>query len=291
MHIYSDYGFDEFLEVGISANAGSPNGEQGLDWQWACTCFAIRNEEGQTLFGRNFDWFNRPTLLLFTHPPGAYASVSLVDISYLGFDSQQISWADRLRLMDAPYLPFDGMNEAGLAVGIMAVPRAEPGNDPEKVTLDSLHAIRLLLDYADSVDEAISLLQTVNIDWGGGPPLHYLIADATGDSALIEFIDGEMSVLRTEKPWQVATNFVLTGKSPEQARSLCWRYARVADALERAEGNLSQTEAMVLLEHVSQEITMWSVVYNMTTGDVSIAVGRNYDRVHESKFDIKPAGR
>ncbi len=71
------------------------------------------------------------------------------------------------------------MNERGLAVGMMAVPSAQAGSDSRKVTIDSLAAIRLLLDKAQSVDEALSLLGAYNIDWGSGPPLHYLIADST----------------------------------------------------------------------------------------------------------------
>ena len=42
------------------------------------------------LFGRNFDWRYSPALLLFTDRPaaGGYASVSMVDIAYLGFDDR-----------------------------------------------------------------------------------------------------------------------------------------------------------------------------------------------------------
>ncbi len=44
----------------------------------------IRLLEGE-LLGRNFDWNDHRSLLLFTDPPRRYASVSLVDISYLGY--------------------------------------------------------------------------------------------------------------------------------------------------------------------------------------------------------------
>ena len=38
------------------------------------------------MLGRNFDFDDDPALLLHHRPPGAYKSVSLVDISYLGVD-------------------------------------------------------------------------------------------------------------------------------------------------------------------------------------------------------------
>jgi hypothetical protein len=293
MHRYGDYGFDEYLQggmrtdVGQRTDAGPPANQPEPSAQWACTCFATMDSEGHAILGRNFDWFNRPTLLLFSHPPGGYASVSMVDISYLGFDALEPTWEERVRLLEAPYLPFDGLNEAGLAVGMMAVPNANAGTDPHKVTIDSLAAIRLLLDHAGSADEAISLLGGYNINWGGGPPLHYLVADLSGDSAVIEFVGGVMKVLRSEEPWQVSTNFVISGEDPGQARSLCWRYARASERLEWAAGRISRQEAMELLEDVSQDLTMWSVVYDMTDGDVSVAMGRDYDQIHEFALSMQ----
>jgi hypothetical protein len=281
MSHYGDYQFDEYLHGGHRAAADPPARQARPAMSWACTCFATVSREGHAILGRNFDWYNRPSLLLSTHPPDGYASTSMVDISYLGFGASEPSWADRLRLWDAPYLPFDGMNEAGLAVGMMAVPNASIGTDPDKVTIDSLAAIRLLLDYAGSVEETISLLGEYNIAWGGGPPLHYLISDRYGDSAVIEFVDGEMKVLRSEEPWQVSTNFVVSGKDPEQARSLCWRYAKASEVLEEAASGITQPEAMELLKDTAQDLTMWSVVYDMTAGDISVAMGRDYDQMHE----------
>ena len=51
---------------------------------WACTVFF--GAGGDPILGRNFDFHDEPALLLRHHPPGAYASISMVDISYLGFD-------------------------------------------------------------------------------------------------------------------------------------------------------------------------------------------------------------
>jgi hypothetical protein len=287
MHLYGDYHFDDLLKTGTQASATLPFGPQPTTARWACTCFSAFGQPGQAIVGRNFDWYNRPTLLLFTHPPHGYDSVSMVDISYLGFGVDEPSWSDRLRLLDAPYLPFDGMNERGLAVGMMAVPDAQAGNDRNKVTIDSLAAIRLLLDKSESVDEALSLLGTYNIDWGSGPPLHYLIADSSGNSAVVEFVGGEMRVLRNEQPWQVATNFVLSGHSLESARLQCERYATAYRTLEQAEGRISKEEAMAILADVSQPSTIWSVVYDMGSGQIAVAMGRNYGQVHYFRLGMK----
>ncbi|MBN1137720.1 MAG: linear amide C-N hydrolase [Anaerolineae bacterium] len=288
MHLYGDYHFDDLLKTGTHPDAALPLGPLPIARSWACTCFSAFGQPGQAILGRNFDWYNHPALLLFTHPSHGYDSVSMVDISYLvGLDSDEPSWSDRLSLLDAPYLPFDGMNERGLAVGMMAVPDAQVTTDRSKVTIDSLAAIRLLLDKAQSVDEALPLLGAYNIDWGSGPPLHYLIADSRGNSAVVEFVDGEMKVLRNERPWQAATNFVLSGHSPESAMLQCNRYATAYRTLEQAQGQASHEGAMALLEDVSQPSTIWSVVYDMQSGQIAVAMGRDYGQAHHFKLSMK----
>lgn len=289
MHRYGSYHFDEHLEHGLEAGDQMPAATRLAEPAWACTVFAALNAEGGLLLGRNFDWHNRPALLLFSHPPDGYHSVSMVDIAYLGFGTEAPSWADRLQLLRAPYWPFDGMNEHGLAIGMMAVPHGQGDRAPGQATISSLDAIRLVLDKARMVDEAVALLGAYHIDWAGGPALHYLVADATGDSAVVEFVDGEMSVLRSEESWQAATNFVLTGRTPQAARRLCWRYRTACQTLEEADGPLSQAEAMDLLTKTSQPNTMWSVVYDPSDGSISVAMGREYDDVH--RFQLEMASR
>ena len=286
MHLYGSYGFDEYLEEGLQANSELPSPKHQPSDPWACSVFATLNQDSDLLLGRNFDWFNRPTLLLFTHPPDGYTSVSMVDMSYLGLGTGEPSWSDRIRLLDAPYLPFDGMNEHGLAVGMMAVPQAQGAQDPQQATIDSLEAIRLVLDDARSVEEAVALLGSYNIDWGSGPALHYLVADAGGQSAVIEFVAGEMVVLPNEEAWQVATNFTMSGHTPKGAKRLCQRYAQAYERLESMGGQLSDAQAMGLLQDVSQNITMWSILYNLTTGDISAVMGRDYDQVHEFQLGM-----
>ena len=56
----------------------------------------------------------------------------------------------------------------------------------------------------------------MNIDMTGGPTLHYLVADAHGDAALIEFWDGEMIVLRADGALY-ATNYLLSPDSRTRA--------------------------------------------------------------------------
>ena len=91
---------------------------------WACTVF-MSSGGGQPMLGRNFDFHDEPALVLHHRPPGAYRSVSLVDISYLGVDREHLDRVDDPGQLDgASRLPFDGMNEKGVAVAMAAVPSA-----------------------------------------------------------------------------------------------------------------------------------------------------------------------
>ncbi len=261
----------------LSAATGPPSA-------WACSLFAALGDADNMLYGRNFDWEFSPALLLFTDPPDGHASVSMVDIAYLGFEGDaasgltELPLMERQALLDAPTLPFDGMNERGLVVGMAAV---SPGNmtpDPAKETIYSLEVIRKILDHASNVDEAVAILQSYNVTFGG-PPLHYLIADVSGRSALVEFYQGEMVVIPNETDWHLATNF-LRASVDDPADGRCWRYDEVSQRLAEAEGQLTTQDALGLLADVSQEITEWSIVYGINTGDINVSMGRAYDNVH-----------
>jgi hypothetical protein len=160
-HYPGDYGFAEYLARGVSL-AHPARG------RFACSVLTA-GSPGRRIFGRNFDWFDHPALVLFTDPPEGYAAVSLVDLSYLGYTERRTPLDDPNGLTQAPYLPFDGMNAQGLAVAMMAVPHAEGGDDPRRVTLEDLPAMRMLLDYARDVDEALALLEKVNVTFSDEP--------------------------------------------------------------------------------------------------------------------------
>jgi len=151
--------------------------------------------------------------------------------------------------------------------------------DPNKETVGSLRVIREMLDHASNVDEAVAIMQSYNVDMEGGTPIHYLMADSSGRSVLVEFYQGEMTVIPNETPWHQATNF-LRASAGESAEGQCWRYDRISQRLTEAEGQLTVQGAMDLLAAVAQEGTQWSVVYGMSTGDVKVTMGQKYDNVH-----------
>lgn len=284
MHYYGDY---------VQSGAGDRRSTTApAPPTWACSLFAALADPASRLYGRNFDWNYSPALLLYTDPPDGYASVSIVDIAYL-VDADKVKQlttlplAERQGLLGAPALPFDGMNEAGLAIGMAAVPSGDVPADPAKPTIGSLGVMRAVLDHAATVDEAVALLQQYNLDWGGGPPLHYLIADRSGYATLVELYEEQVVLIPNEQPWHLATNF-LRAAAGNSAAGECWRYDWLSDELTATSGQLTAAGALTLLSQVAQGETQWSVVYGLSTGTVTIAMHQQYEQAHTFTLPLNP---
>ncbi len=279
MSYRGDYGFSRFLKTGIREIVG----EKINNPDWGCTCFTgmVNNK----IFGRNFDYYHHIALALYTHPRNAFASLSIVDLYYLGFNES--SSANQIEnsnsVSNAPFWPMDGINEKGVAIGQMALPYADPPYDPSKRSLNCLEIIRLVLDYASNTDEAVSLIQQYNYNVNGGPPVHFMIADKSGKSAIIEFINKEMKVIYNNEPYHVSTNFIITGSLAPQTTD-CWRYNKAYSDLKNAGGSIDETAAMNILQSVSQSITMWSAVYNLNTPSLNISTGKDYSKDYKLLF-------
>ena len=115
---------------------------------------------------------------------------------------------------------------------------------------------------------------------------HYLIADRSGNSALLEYVNGKTAVTYMTGPFQIATNFTILN-TDQETRMRDDRYSKAYNWLESKNGNITQEEAMEILEDISQPHTMWSVVYNLTTGDILVVPGKKYDHVYRYKLKIK----
>lgn len=278
-----DYGFDEFLKTGAKCDndietfvtkrllKGLPidlNISEG-----GCTAFVFKNEEGDIIYARNFDFPYAPFVQLFTNPDSGYASVSTVNLSFAGYDEDHLPTAgisfDNFLTLAAPFLPFDGMNEKGVCMALLAVPEADTKDDPDKVTLNTTTAIRLVLDKAASVEAAVELLKKYNIYFSGDITCHFLIADATGKSVLVEYYDGGLQVVESDTDYQIATNFIAyNGVNIGEGFTEFERYDAVEEVLQKNRF-VTMEECEKLLNTVgvySEGIDklQWSVIYNLT---------------------------
>jgi hypothetical protein len=249
----------------------------------ACTSFVASTAKGDVLFGRNFDWAHKSSLLLYTAPSRGYASISMVDLYYLGWDGpSEIPWVKRLPLLAAPHAAIDGMNECGVAIAQNAVPPRETPQDPNKPTLLNSQIVRLVLDRARDVNDALALIQRYNVAFAD-VAVHFHIADASGDCAVVEYGEGGIAIVRGRERGQISTNYLLS----EQNESDCWRYQKAFESIGDARAGTSFAEAMRLLQATSLSNTAWSAVYNLSSGDIRLVMGRNYDHVHVFQLAMK----
>jgi hypothetical protein len=291
----ADYAFDAYMAEGGGTTLAlydfindhllhqADAAAAGAAASYGCASFTARDAQGHVLFGRNWDQgyaMTAQALVMRTAPPGGYAAIAVTYVPYV----QQYG-----SLLAAPYVIMDGMNEAGVAVSILNTDDATLRVDPQKPTLWYVAVLRLLLDHAGNVDEALALLARFNVSWdwwGYHSYNHLMIADRSGDSVVVEYHAGEMRVLRSGKPWQVVTNYDLDGKDPADL-SHCWRYARAWSTLEAAGGVLPGDEAMSLLLDIAQA-TFWSAVYDLEAGTVRIAFMKNPAR--SRTYALREAG-
>src|SRR5262249_31533775 len=105
----------------------------------ACSTVAVRDDAGHMQFGRNFDWSHDPCLIVRIHGTDGPSSINIVDLHYLQLGDSQLehlSLVNRTRLLMAPYVPMDGMNDRGLAISCMTAKESRlPPTDPGKPTL------------------------------------------------------------------------------------------------------------------------------------------------------------
>lgn len=90
------------------------------------------------------------------------------------------------------------MNAQGLAVAdLLAGDQEETHQQTGKTPLTTTTAIRLLLDRAANVEEALALLRQYDMHSSNGMAHHLAIADASGRSVVVEYVSGEMLVTDT----------------------------------------------------------------------------------------------
>jgi hypothetical protein len=304
MTYYGDYGFDEFLKTGASSDKDIEKFVtrrllKGLPIDLGvtgggCTAFVTHNDSGDVIFARNFDFSYTPSMQLITHPDNGYASVSTVNLTFAGYSADKLpdglSFKSFLTLA-APYLPFDGMNEKGVVIALLAVPKAEPPHYDSKVTLNTTTAIRLVLDKAANVDEAVTLLQDYNIYFSGDIECHYLIADASGKSVIVEYWDGKLQTVEPTEGYQIVSNFIAyDGLNIGEGFTEFERYDKVKETLDLNGGVISEDAAVELLKEVGVtnngvDKLQWSVIYNLTTLKGKIFAHRNTGNIIDFKLE------
>ena len=174
----------------------------------ACTRALYVAKDGTTLTGRSMDWGEDMHSNMWALPRGMKRD------GMGGKDT--VTWESKygsLVVSGYDIGTCDGMNEKGLVVNMLALVESDYGQPAAggKVICMSTWA-QYLLDLHPTVAEAVADLrkeefrvQTIILPTGRPANMHLAISDATGDSAIFQYVDGKL-VIHHSKDYKVLTN-------------------------------------------------------------------------------------
>src|SRR5574344_994324 len=315
-----DYKLDEALNANIEGTASLVKfamehlmdiplpKEAGISYGAGCSAFACPDADSNDfLMGRNFDFNHRdstgervmiPVIAVHTAPRGGKKSVSFVDGLFVTYTSGFYTdgKSDLSLLMAFPYLMMDGINEDGFAISVLKL-EGKPTlqQEPGKKKIFTTVAMRMLLDRASTVDQAISMLKEYNMCMDKDPraSYHFFMADAKGNYAIVEYVDSDiqvnpskMDVLPGADTWRYVTNFYVsptmknTPYGSIESTHGKDRYNVLKESLKAQNYRLTEPQVMEILGKVYQGpksegstgFTQWSEMINLSDKEVKMSI-------------------
>lgn len=176
----------------------------------ACTRVVYHGPEARYLTGRSMDWKLPMLSDLWVFPRGMKREGAA--------GPRSVEWQSRygsLIVSGYDISTVDGMNEKGLVANLLWLVDSDyPADDGVTPRLSLSLWAQYFLDQFASVDEAVAHLRDnpLHVASGDVPDqpgrlttVHLSLSDASGDSAILEWIDGEL-VIHHSRDYRVMTN-------------------------------------------------------------------------------------
>ena len=280
--------------------------ENGETQTMNCTSFQAAQADGDGFwYGRNYDFYKNPTMVTISRPKKGYSSIAVSDMSHFGYGLEKLpeKFASRVNCLASVYAPVDGINEKGLCTSIMALPKQAAQQESGKHKVGTTIIMRLWLDKCATVQEALDLAASLDIrhDAAVGSGYHYMVADASGDCAVLEFDkeDGWKSMVVRKAEGansMLVTNHLLSEKYYTTVPDIAvgnphskswWRYETAGAYLASHDGILTLEQAQeclalvhwkdLLWEDGTVEDTQYSNVYDQQNITLALRNWNDYD--------------
>lgn len=176
----------------------------------ACTRAVYLGPDNTIITVRSLDWVSDINTNLWAFPRGLKRDGAA--------GPKSIQWTARYGSMVAAGFDVasaDGINEQGLVANLLFLAESEyvtPTPDDKRLPLSIAAWVQYVLDNYATVSEAVTALRqepfyVVPVETPDGHPgtMHLAISDATGDSAIFEYLGGKLSV-HHGREFQVMTN-------------------------------------------------------------------------------------
>lgn len=178
----------------------------------ACTRVLWNDNDFAVMVGRTMDWPESTQPVLTVFPRGLRRDGGKAGDAVVVADNPA-RWTSKYGSLVTTIYGIgtaDGINEAGLGAHMLYLNATDFGpRDPSRPGLQAGLWAQYLLDNAATVAEALKLfegIQVVMVEANGHKAnVHLAIEDATGDSAIIEFIGGK-PVMHHGRQYTIMTN-------------------------------------------------------------------------------------
>jgi len=248
----------------------------------ACTTFFI-NRNGQMVFGRNYDWITDAGMVC-TNLKG------LSKTSMKTENGETISWVSKFGSITfnqyGKEFPTGGMNEKGLVVELMWLDETVYPAADNRPAIGVLQWIQYQLDNNSTIEEIIATDKKLRISPIGNTPLHYLVADANGNAATVEFLNGKMIVHKgNDLSLPVLTNNIYDESvkayksSSINGNNSLERFGQACSMIQKLNAGSITTPLIdysfdILGEVAQGDFTKWSIVYDITNKTIQFRTNR-----------------
>lgn len=245
----------------------------------ACTTFVLEGD-GKIYFGRNLDWHWESGLVFVNQR-------NIAKMAIVAPGNPGAKWVSKYGSVTFNQfgldIPFGGMNEAGLVVENMWLDETKYPAPDSRPGINLAQWIQYQLDNCRTIDEVLATDKKVRLEPLAVPAgIHYLICDANGDCAAVEFLNGKMVVHRGKNlPYRVLANDTYAfserfaeknpmnpdGKPLEHPTSPA-RFERAAECVADFKPSTPQSDVAYAFNALNQvhqgSFTVWRIVYDVT---------------------------
>ena len=251
---------------------------------YGCSALTVRTPDGDVLMGRNFDFPSAVGVIMHCIPDKGYQTITTFNVEFYNFDKdfKPEGFKNQYICLTGLFVALDGINEKGLAIAdLMAGDTIQTHQRTSKPDLTTTAAIPYMLKNAANVDEAVKLLEGIDMHSDIGSAHHYAMADASGRSVVVEYVDNKMVVVESSA---VANHYLCEQKQNVGLAEGDDRYDRLCQRFDQAHGVMNEkqlTEAIAAVSQPQREGflgTAWTMVMNLTHPSVTYYSRRHFDK-------------
>lgn len=251
-----------------------------------CSTLTVSTPDGGVMMARNFDFPYGTAMILHTTPDDGYESITTFSTDFFGFGEnyKPEGFKNQFMALAGLFMALDGINENGLAIAVLdAGDKVVTKQDTPKSDLTTTSAVQYLLKNAANVKEALELLRGIDMNSDPGSAYHLSMADATGRSVAVEYVDNKMVV--TESPF-VTNHYLCKEKFEVGLHEGDHRHEKLMEQYQKTGGVMNEEQLTKAITSVTQLPekgaivggTLWTMVMDLKHPSVTYYSRRHFDK-------------